>query len=48
MVDEMQSSIPNSKVHIYEMATHYLPIEYPARLAEDLGRFFSDHDPSLH
>jgi pimeloyl-ACP methyl ester carboxylesterase len=48
MVDQMQSSIPNSRVHVYETATHYLPIEYPDRLLEDLDRFFSEHDVSAN
>ncbi len=48
MVDEMQRSIPDSRVHVYEMATHYLPIECPDRLAEDLHKFFSGAEKSVH
>ena len=36
MVEEMRNTIPDSRLEIYERATHYLPIEYPARLSGDL------------
>jgi pimeloyl-ACP methyl ester carboxylesterase len=36
MVDEMHSLLPSSRVHVYEKATHLLPLEYPRRLADDL------------
>jgi len=34
--------IPGARMTIYEGATHYLPIEFPARLAEDIRKFLSD------
>ena len=40
--EEMVGSIPGARLEVYERATHYLPIEYPARLSEDLRRFWSD------
>jgi len=39
---EMRRSIPDAELHVYEDATHYLPIEEPARLGSDLTRFFAD------
>ena len=39
--EEMNERIPNSKLITYEEATHYLPIEYPARLAQDLKGFLA-------
>ena len=42
MAEETARSIPGAGLLVYEGATHYLPLEFPARLAEDLGRFFSD------
>ena len=40
MMEEMNVSIAGSELIVYERATHYLPIEYPARLADDLRLFF--------
>ncbi|MDP9224892.1 MAG: alpha/beta hydrolase [Actinomycetota bacterium] len=42
MVDEMHSLLPNSRVHVYEKATHFLPLEYPRRLADDLLGYLAD------
>jgi pimeloyl-ACP methyl ester carboxylesterase len=41
MMEEMRNLIPDARLEIYERATHYLPIEYPARLSEDLRAFLS-------
>ncbi len=41
--EEMARRIPRSRLLVYEGATHYLPIEYPARLARDLESFWSDN-----
>jgi pimeloyl-ACP methyl ester carboxylesterase len=41
VVEEMHELIPNSSLEVYEKATHYLPIEYPARLSTDLRKFLS-------
>jgi pimeloyl-ACP methyl ester carboxylesterase len=40
--EEMAKSIPGARLEVYEGATHYLPIEYPARLSIDLRKFWSD------
>lgn len=42
MVAEVSRSIPNCRVIHYEGATHYLPLEFPARLANDLRDFLSE------
>lgn len=34
--------LPGARLTVYEGATHYLPIEFPARLAEDIRKFLSD------
>lgn len=39
---EMVARIDDAKLEIYEDATHYLPIEHPAKLAHDLTRFFKE------
>jgi pimeloyl-ACP methyl ester carboxylesterase len=39
MVDDVSRAIPNCRVIHYEGATHYLPLEYPARLSDDLRAF---------
>lgn len=41
MTAEMAATIPNVRLETYAGATHYLPIEYPDRLGEDLEGFFS-------
>ncbi|MGH2819576.1 MAG: alpha/beta fold hydrolase, partial [Actinomycetota bacterium] len=41
MTDEVLRAIPGARLELYEDATHYLPIEYPARLSDDLRRFLS-------
>lgn len=45
MVTEMHESIPDATFIQYEGATHFLPMEYPARLAEDLRKFLAAHEP---
>jgi 3-oxoadipate enol-lactonase len=40
VVEEMVGTLPHAELLIYEGATHYLPMEYPALLAEDLRTFF--------
>ena len=42
VTDEMARAIPGARLEVYERATHYLPIEYPARLSEDLRDFWGD------
>jgi pimeloyl-ACP methyl ester carboxylesterase len=44
MAEETARSIAGAGLLVYDGATHYLPLESPARLAEDLGRFFSEAD----
>lgn len=44
IVDEIRAAIPHVRVEVYEDATHYLPIEYPDRLAADLSGFLSELD----
>lgn len=39
---EIVARIDDAKLEIYEDATHYLPIEHPAKLAHDLTRFFKE------
>ena len=40
--EEMVRAIPGARLEVYERATHYLPIEYPARLSQDLRAFWAD------
>ena len=39
---EMAADIPNVELKVYERATHYLPLEFPAKLSDDMRRFFKD------
>ena len=41
-MEETAAAIPGARLEVYERATHYLPIEYPARLSDDLGSFLAD------
>ena len=43
IVEETARAIPECKVIRYEGATHYLPLEYPARLSQDLRDFLAEH-----
>ena len=40
--EEMARAIPGARLEVYERATHYLPMEYPARLSDDLRAFWSE------
>ena len=42
LVDETSRAIPECRVIRYDGATHYLPLEYPARLSQDLRDFFEE------
>jgi pimeloyl-ACP methyl ester carboxylesterase len=39
---EMTERIPMSRLEVYERATHYLPMEFPARLSNDMRSFFEE------
>jgi pimeloyl-ACP methyl ester carboxylesterase len=41
VVAEMNQSLPRSITEVYEGATHYLPLEYPSRLSDDLRKFLA-------
>jgi pimeloyl-ACP methyl ester carboxylesterase len=41
MMEHMARAIPRARLEVYDRATHYLPLEYPARLGNDLRRFWS-------
>lgn len=41
-MEETAEAIPGARLEVYERATHYLPIEYPARLSDDLRSFLAD------
>ena len=42
MVDDMQRKLPHAEMVVYEKGSHFLPLEYPARLATDIEGWFSD------
>ncbi len=42
MIEEMLEQIPGSRSLVYPGATHFLPMENPADLAEDLSSFFTE------
>lgn len=42
MTEEMARGIPNVRVETYAGATHYLPLEFPARLSDDLRKHFAE------
>ena len=41
MVDAMVRKMPDAEKVVYENASHFLPIEYPERLAADMDGFFT-------
>lgn len=40
MMEHMARTIPRARLESYDRATHYLPIEYPGRLGDDLRSFW--------
>ena len=46
LLRELAARLPRARLVIYERATHYLPMEYPARLSDDLRGFFRDVEDS--
>lgn len=42
MMEEMERALPGARLEVYEKATHYLPLEHPARLRDDLKAFVDD------
>lgn len=47
-MEHMAKTMPAASLTVYERATHYLPIEFPARLAAELGDFMkSSAGPGL-
>lgn len=40
MADEMLAKLPDAEKVVYEKGTHFIPIEYPQRLAADMTGFF--------
>ena len=42
MVVEMHRAIPGSRLEVYERASHYLPIEYPAKVSDDIRAFLEE------
>ncbi len=41
-LQQMERALPNARLEVYERATHYLPIEYPGRLSDDLRKFLAE------
>lgn len=39
MMREMERTLPDARLEVYEKATHYLPLEHPARLRDDIRKF---------
>jgi pimeloyl-ACP methyl ester carboxylesterase len=39
MMEEMERALPEARLEVYEKATHYLPLEHPARLRDDIRKF---------
>jgi pimeloyl-ACP methyl ester carboxylesterase len=42
MMREAATSIPGARFEVYAKATHYLPIEFPARLVDDLRKLLAE------
>jgi pimeloyl-ACP methyl ester carboxylesterase len=41
LMEEMARIVPQAKLVVYEKATHYLPLEHPTRLADDISQLFT-------
>ena len=42
LVRRMHQQIPDARLEVYPRSTHYLPLEYPTKLSEDLRKFLSE------
>jgi 3-oxoadipate enol-lactonase len=42
MLEDMARTMTDARLEIYDRATHYLPIEYPAKLSDDIRRFLKE------
>ena len=42
MVIEMHAAMRDARLEVYEKATHYLPLEYPAKLSDDIRTFLKE------
>jgi pimeloyl-ACP methyl ester carboxylesterase len=42
LMEETARGIPGARMEVYTGATHYLPIEFPARLSHELRTFFAE------
>ena len=42
MVVEMHAVMRDAELKVYEKSGHYLPLEYPAKLSDDIRRFLND------
>jgi pimeloyl-ACP methyl ester carboxylesterase len=47
MAQEIADVISSARLHVYDDATHYLPLEYCERLVADLDTFLSEAEGSL-
>jgi pimeloyl-ACP methyl ester carboxylesterase len=43
IMEVMEERIPGASLTVYDRATHYLPIEFPARLAAEMAGFMTAH-----
>ena len=42
MMEKMRRALPEARLTVYPKATHYVPIEFPERLAEDIDAFLAE------
>jgi pimeloyl-ACP methyl ester carboxylesterase len=42
--EQMARSIPDARLEVYARATHYVPIEYPAKLSDELRSFWGENN----
>lgn len=43
-MEDTVRAIPGAHLEIYDEATHYLPLEFPSRLAADMNAWLAEHD----
>ena len=43
IMEVMEERIPGASLTVYDRATHFLPIEFPARLAAEMAGFMNDN-----
>lgn len=46
MIDDLVAWMPLARLEVYPKATHYLPLEFPVKLSDDIRKFIEENEAS--